>query len=216
MARMPARDGERTPRRGGAPPHTRTCSRREASRFSPMPGDLAELLDRAEAAVLLAVLEDRARHRRADAVELVELLGGRGVEVERDALGRLAAPAAAARRAQRHQDLAAVLELGGEVERGEVGAAAGAAGAADGVDDPRARRQPVDARPPHGARDVDGHPRRATAALLPHPDRRRGAAPARSLTAPEVARARAATTASRPSAHRARTWRGRVGHARRR
>ena len=52
------------------------------------PRDLAELLDRPEAAVLLAVLEDRGGHARADAVELVELLRARGVEVERLALGR--------------------------------------------------------------------------------------------------------------------------------
>ena len=60
------------------------------------PRDLAELLHRPEAAVLVAVLEDRGGHARADAVELVELLGARGVEVERLPLGRARPPPAAA------------------------------------------------------------------------------------------------------------------------
>ena len=45
--------------------------------------DLVELVDGAEAAVLGAVVEDLLGRGRADAVERVELLEGRGVEVQR-------------------------------------------------------------------------------------------------------------------------------------
>ena len=52
-------------------------------------GDLVELVDAPEAAVLLAVVEDLLGGGRADAVERVELLERRGVEVDRR---RLRAP----------------------------------------------------------------------------------------------------------------------------
>ena len=129
----------------------------------------------------LAVLEDRAGHPRADAVELVELLGRGGVEVERRALaGRRRRGAA-----DGHDDLAPVLELRGEVERGQVGPAAGAAGAAHRVDHPRARGQPVDARPAHRAGHVHGQARGGLVRLR-DADRR----PLRpAVIPPEVARA---------------------------
>src|SRR4051812_22256311 len=47
------------------------------------PVDLAQLLDRAEAAMSVAVLDDPARERRPDAVEGVELLDGGCREADR-------------------------------------------------------------------------------------------------------------------------------------
>src|SRR4051812_50109031 len=46
-------------------------------------GDLVELVDRSEAAVLGAVVEDLLGRGGADAVEGVELLEGRGVQIDR-------------------------------------------------------------------------------------------------------------------------------------
>ena len=144
--------------RGVEPSHTRTCSRSEARRTSPMPGHLAELLDRAEAAVLLAVVEDLLRGRRADARQLVELLERGGVEVQRDArLCRRRRPAGGRRRPRDpagDDDLAAVLDLGGEVDLRQVGPRRGAAGAADRVVDPGAGAHPVDAGLADRARHV--------------------------------------------------------------
>ena len=116
-----------------------------------MPGTCAELLDRAEAAVLLAVLEDLLRGRRPDAGQRVELLERRGVEVDRRRRcgpAPRAAPAGAGGRAARRRrarrgtsDLAPVLELGGEVDarRGRPAGVAPPA-RADRVVDARARR----------------------------------------------------------------------------
>ena len=122
-----------------------------------------------------------------DAVELVELLGRRRVEVERDALGRRAGDTR--RAAHGHHHLTPVLDFGGEVERREVGPPPRAARAADGVDDPRARGQAIHAGPAHGTRHVDGHPRLRAVALLPHPDGRRRGTARLVIAAGEVARA---------------------------
>ena len=74
---------------------------------------------------------------------------------------RVRAPAGSATRGgdarrslARHDDALAVDQQRGEVDGVEVGAPGGAAGPLHRVERPRARRQPVDARPPHGARDV--------------------------------------------------------------
>ena len=116
----PSRAGSRPLRRGRR-------SRSAARRFSPMPGIWSSSSTRAEPAVLLAVLEDLLGGGRADAVELVELLERRGVEVDRllGAAGAApAAPGAAAppRSALRDEDLAAVLDLRGAVDLAQVGA----------------------------------------------------------------------------------------------
>ena len=80
------------------------------------------------------------------------------------ALPRLIGPSSARRRRRRgappgpalgHDDLLAVGEAGGAVDRLQQRAAAGAAGALDRVRHPRPGRQPVDAGPPHRAGDVD-------------------------------------------------------------
>src|SRR3954465_11512872 len=107
-------------------------------------GDLAELPDPAEAAVLPAVVEDAPGDARPDAVERVELLQGRGVEV--DGSGRRrgrGAPTRARglgcggryRAALRDEHLPPVLELRGEVDGGQVGVSSGAAGAFERVID---------------------------------------------------------------------------------
>jgi len=139
--------------------------------------------------VLVAVLQDRGGHARADAVELVELLRVRGVEVEWLPLGRCrAAPAARGGRGapQRHEHLPPVLELGRQVERRQVGPATRAPRPADRVEHPRPRRQPVHARPPHGARHVHDEPSAAAAVGVGHMDRCGGG---RRVVAPQVARA---------------------------
>ena len=58
----------------GAAPHGCSASRSASKRFSPMPSTSRSSRQRTEAAVLRAVLDDSLRQRRADAVELVELL----------------------------------------------------------------------------------------------------------------------------------------------
>ena len=89
-----ARGGAATrPARDSAP--TGGASRRSDRHLLPQrrephvadPGDLAELLDRPEAAALLAGVEDLLRGDGADPGERVELLERRGVEVERLPLG---------------------------------------------------------------------------------------------------------------------------------
>ena len=169
------------------------------------PGDLAELLDGAEAAVLLAVLEDRGGHARADAVELVELLRGGGVEVEWGHPRPASAPAATAPRRgtstwRPSSSLAARF-------RAERSARRRAPPARRTASTTRARRQPVDARPPDRARDVDGHPRRPSAP--PHVDRRgrRGLGDASS-------RAQVAPRGTPPPRGRAPRGRGRGGACR--
>ena len=65
--------------------------------------DLAEVVDRAKAAVLAAVLEDLARRGRANAVEGVELLGRRGVEADRRLRRAPGSPAPLPRRPPPHR-----------------------------------------------------------------------------------------------------------------
>ena len=87
----------------------------------------------------VAVVEDLLGRGRADAVERVELLEGRGVEVDRLVGGRRGGRGGGRRRARtceardRDEDLAAVLELGGAVDLAQVGAAGRAAGALERV-----------------------------------------------------------------------------------
>src|SRR5829696_6768068 len=137
------------PRRGGADAPGRRRARSHAHEIAeggkPLrtdAGDLVELVDRPEASLLLPVGDDLPRGLGADAVELVELLRGRRVEVEGRARRRprgLTARPARARRTRRpagapstagaprtgsrrllgHDVLAAVLDLGREVQAGE-------------------------------------------------------------------------------------------------
>ncbi len=161
------------PRRAAAA-HTRTLSRSVASRVSPMPGTWSSSSTEPEAAVRLAVGDDLLGGRRPDAVELVELLDRRGVRGRADAGRRRrrrgATAADAALRPHRHEHLAAVLQLRGEVDRAQVGAVPRAARALHGVGHARARAQPVDARPAHRARDV--HDQRAALLRSLHLQRR--------------------------------------------
>ena len=149
-----------------------------------MPGHLAELLDAAEAAVLLAVVEDPLRDAGPDAVERVELLERRGVEVDRRRRG--------ARRAADRATVAATARRGAgrrppptPAARPPPGTATARAGTStcrpssslaarltasrsarraapparrSASFDARARRQPVEARAAHGTGDVDGDP----------------------------------------------------------
>ena len=62
--------------------HGCSASRSVARRFSPMPSTSASSSSEPEAAVGVAVLDDALRERRADAVDLVELLRGRRREVD--------------------------------------------------------------------------------------------------------------------------------------
>ena len=151
-------------------------SRSAARRFSPIPGTWLSSSIAAEPAVLLAVVEDPLRDPGPDPVERVELLEGRGVQVDGRArqsagtgdpaldAGRVGAgrgrPSARRARAghpapRRHDDLAAVLDLGREVERAELGAPGRPAGLPNRVVDPRARGHAVDAGTPDLAGDVD-------------------------------------------------------------
>jgi hypothetical protein len=76
--------------------------------------------------------------------------------------------------AARHDDLFAVGDARSEVQELELGLAGGTAGARDGVGDPSAVRNPVEARPPHGTDDVDVELRgRCGAARSRHADWRR-------------------------------------------
>ena len=68
-------------------------------------------------------------------------------------------PARLPRRARGHHHLLAVGERGSQVHLREIGFPGGPARAGDGVRDPRALLQPVQARPAHGADDVHHHPR---------------------------------------------------------
>ena len=82
VPRMLADGGERA---AVAPtrPQTRTCSRSAARRFSPMPGIWSSSSTEPKPPCSVAVVEDLLGRGRADAVERVELLERRGVEVDR-------------------------------------------------------------------------------------------------------------------------------------
>jgi hypothetical protein len=122
---------------------------------------LVELVQRPEAAVLGAVVEDPLSQRRPDAVQRLQLLERGRVEVHR----RLRAARCSRRHADDrlaaagHHHLLAVGQPGGEVQTGQVGAAGGPR-LAHGVQHPRTGRQPVDARAPHRPHHVHDHNRR--------------------------------------------------------
>ena len=80
-------------RRRPTPSHRHQVAQRLEAHLAD-PGHVAELLDGAEPAVLLAERQDLRRRRRADARERVELLGRRGVEVD---LRRASPPATSSR-----------------------------------------------------------------------------------------------------------------------
>jgi hypothetical protein len=99
-------------------------------------GDLAELLEGGEAAVLGAEVEDVLGEDGADAGEGVELGGGGGVEAEGGGRGGGGGvEGSGGRRGDADEDLFAVGEGAGEVEGGGVGAGEGAAGRGEGVGD---------------------------------------------------------------------------------
>ncbi len=164
-------------------PHAVTLSRSDAIVASPMPGHLIELLDVREPAVGLAEVEDLLRRDRPDALQGVELLERRRVEVDR-AGGRSRGgclPSVASRhrrRPLRHDDLPPVLHLLREVDLRQVRPPPRPAGPPHRVVHPRARAQPVDARPHHRPRDVHHHPRTTAPPAVartgpPHRDRPR-------------------------------------------
>ena len=90
----------------------------------------------------------------------------------------------------RHQDLLAVLQAGGEVQVGEVGAARGAAGQPDGLEHPPVAGEAVDA----GAPDLAGHVHVELAGrpVADHPGRRRASPAGRCAAAAAPAPAHAA------------------------
>ena len=128
-------------------------------------GDLLELVDGGEGAVLGAVVEDALGQDRADAGEAVELLEGGGVEV--DGVGGWAGGCGCRVsawcggwlwRGLADDDLFAVGDLAGEVERGEVDAREWATGEREYVGDTRTGRRSDEAGAAYLAGDVhDNH-----------------------------------------------------------
>ena len=186
------------------------------------PRDLAELLDRAEAAELLAVVEDLLRGQRPDPAQRVELLERRGVEVRAAARARARAPA---RRAT----------VAGPPPRTRSGTSTWrpSSSSAARFSPPRSARRGRAARPRHRVVDAGA---RAQACRRPDraPRRRRGRRagrrprPPRPRSAPPQRRAAAATLSSPPRrswlspsssitttpATQSASWRGReIGHA---
>src|SRR5439155_21639805 len=109
--------------------------------------DVTQIGDGAERAVVVAVRDDLGRQDRAHARERVELLGGRGVQVDlggtrggrgtRWAAGSGGCPG----RRRVDDDEFAVGEAPGHVQVAQVGAGYDAAGSLDRVGDPGAGRQ---------------------------------------------------------------------------
>ena len=103
--------------------------------------------------------------------------------------------------ALRHDHLLPVGEPRREVDRFQLRPGRGAAGAVDGVVDPAARRQPVDAGAPHRAGHVDDHvaaltaDREARAARI-RPPRQRPRTRPRSPPSPRIARAPTSSSAT--------------------
>jgi hypothetical protein len=118
-------------------------------------GDLAELVDGGEAAVRRTPLDDAVREDRADAGEVVELVGGGGVEVEDRAGGGGAGGGTGTglRSGAADEALLAGDDLAGEVEAGGGGAGAKATGGCEGVGDAGAGREADEA----GLAYVTGH-----------------------------------------------------------
>ena len=143
--------------------HGTTRSRSCSSRFGPIPGTASSSSTELEGAVLLAVVEDFLRGHGPDAGQRVELLERRRAELHRARPALRGGGARSGRRAARappgHDDLLPVGERRGEVHLREVGLGSGPARAGEGVRDPRALREPVQARPAHGSDDVHHHPR---------------------------------------------------------
>ena len=119
--------------------------------------------------LLVAEVDDVLRGHRPDPLDRVELLDASRVP---RLIGPSSAPrppaASPPRRARGDDDLLAVGEQRGEVDRLDGARRVGAARPLDRVGDARAGRQPVDARLANRARDVDddvaarpGRPRRA-------------------------------------------------------
>ena len=147
----------------------------------PMPLDLVELVDRGDAAVLVAEVDDVLRGHRADALDRVELLDGGRAEADRAVAPRRRATGAGRRRPP------AVGALAGTITTCWPSASRAArliastrrlrgraARALDRVVDARAGGQPVDARLAHRAGDVDDHVLAAVGSTLerrrPEPD----------------------------------------------
>src|SRR6478672_563024 len=118
-----------------------------------------ELGDRVERAVRLAVVEDLLRRHRTDPRQALELLERRRVEVERGrwrGAGRGRAHSDAARRtASRDDDLLAVGDWRGEVDRVELRLGGRPPGGCDRVVNPRSRAESIETRVTDGSRDVD-------------------------------------------------------------
>src|SRR5215211_891958 len=126
-------------------------------------GDGVEVVDRAEGAVLLAVMDDLLCRYRPDSRELVELLDGRGVQVNRPCRRRLLTGARRPRlrrsNAFRDDDLRPVRDRRGEVDEAQIGASGRSPGTAQRIRDPRPVGESVEPRAPDGADDVDDEPR---------------------------------------------------------
>src|SRR6266516_5059927 len=119
----------------------------------PDPGNRIELVDRTEATVLLAVVDDLLRGHRPDTRERVQLFERRAVQMDGPGRNRAGSRSCTCTRARnrrgsapRNDDLLAVRDAGGEVDELELSLARRPAGARHRVGDPRAVGHPVQAR----------------------------------------------------------------------
>jgi hypothetical protein len=125
--------------------------------------------------VLLAVVEDFLGGRRTDPWKRVELLERRRAQLHRPRRGTGGCAAGGARRASPwDDDLLTVGERRREVHLREIGLGGRPARTGDGVRDPRALPEPVQARPAHGSDHVHHHPRGGKAGHARRGDRRWG------------------------------------------
>ena len=135
--------------RGARPDHGTTSPRRLSIRAGPIPGIASSSSTDVNGPCSLPVVDDLLRRDGPDAGQRVELLDRRRVEVD----GRRAAPArprpAPARPAARARGTSTCSPSASGAARltsADVGTPGRPAGAGDRVGDPRALRQPVDAR----------------------------------------------------------------------
>jgi RNA polymerase sigma factor (sigma-70 family) len=130
-------------------------------------GNRIEVVDGAESAVLLPVVDDFLRRHGPDPGKRVQLIERRRVQMNR-AAGRAPNTALTCLRGRagfddlpaRNDDLASVRDLSREVDETQVGSPSGPTGAADRVRDSSAVDEPVEPRPPNCADDVDDEARR--------------------------------------------------------
>ena len=135
----------------GCPAQGATRSRSVSIRAGPIPETASSSSTDVNGPMLRPVVDDLLRGDRPTPGQRVELIGGRGVQVNRPpaASPGPAAPAAPIARpgaAARHDHLLAVGDGGRQVHGGEIGPSAGAARTGERVGNPRTLPQPVEPR----------------------------------------------------------------------